>query len=250
MRLFQLAFENENVNQSKQNSEIEVAVYGKITDPEGLKHAAEVIQQEQIESEFFNGVRCRVRKETKGTETSYTFTYKVKQEDNDVVQSNKEFNIAVDQDFFEGFRNVAKKRLKKTRYVFYSKLVELTLIKEGGAKSVVTLPQVKYEVDVYNKKDGTTSEWCKIDVELDAILPTIGKETEGKSTRVIVKVSHLPFKPVENMLGKSDNPEQKALMGKIWDTEWNLPPFDEEVKAQPVSQPVAAQPLPSQGVEP
>jgi hypothetical protein len=121
--------------------------------------------------------------------------------------------------------------------VFYSKLVELSLIKEGGSKTVVTLPQIKYEVDVYTKKDGTVSEWCKIDVELDSILPLINKETGGKPARIIIKVSHLPFKPVDSMLGSSQVHEHKKIMSRIWDTEWNLPPFDEVSTSQSMSQP-------------
>lgn len=242
MKLFQMAFEEAAVNQSKKNSEIEVAVFAKMTDIEGLKQASEVIEQEQIESEFFNGTRCRVRKETKNSESTYVFTYKLKQEGDHLLQANQEFSVLVDKDFFEGFRHMGKKRLKKTRYVFPSKSVELTMVKEGGVKTVVTLPELKYEVDVYTKKDGTASEWCKIDIELDAVLPIIGKETEGKPTRVIIKVAHLPFKPVDSMLSRTDNAEHKTLIGKIWDTEWNLSPFEEEVKEEAVAQPPADEP--------
>jgi len=250
MKLFnmlQLAFEDDTVNQSKLNSEIEVAIYAHITNPEGLKQASEVIEQEQIESEFMNGVRCRVRKEIRNTETSYTFTYKVKKGGDKALQNNTEYNIAIDQDFFEGFRNVAKKRLKKSRYVFHSKSVEMKLVKEDGSTTVIVLPNLTYEVDVYKKKDGTESEWCKIDVELDNILPLINEKSEGKPVRVILKVSHLPFKPEKSMLGSSQVSAEKELMGKIWDNEWNLPPFDETPEAQKVSQPAQAQPLPTQG---
>jgi hypothetical protein len=237
MKLFKAVFEEADVNQSKKNSEIEVAVFAKMTDPEGLKQASEIIEQEQIESQFFNGTRCRVRKETKNSETTYTFTYKLKQEGDELLQSNQEFSVLVDKDFFEGFRHMGKKRLKKTRYVFPSKSVELTMVKEDGVKTVVTLPELKYEVDVYTKEDGTTSEWCKIDIELDAVLPIIGKETEGKSTRVIIKVAHLPFKPVGAMLSRTTNVEHKAVIGKIWDTEWNLTPFDQKVKEEVTTEP-------------
>jgi hypothetical protein len=250
MKLFNmlhLAFEDDIANQSKLNSEIEVAIYAHITNPEGLKQASQVIEQEQIESEFMNGVRCRVRKEVKNTETSYTFTYKVKKDGDKALQNNTECNIAIDQDFFEGFRNVAKKRLKKSRYVFHSKSVEMKLVKEDGSATVIVLPNLTYEVDVYKKKDGTESEWCKIDVELDTILPLINEKSEGKPVRVILKVSHLPFKPEKSMLGSSQVPAEKELMGKIWDNEWNLPPFDETAETQKVAQPTQTQPLPTQG---
>lgn len=243
MKLFELAFEDEGVNQPKKNSEVEIAIYAKITDMEGLKQASEVIQQEQLESEFFNGVRCRVRKETKGTDTTYEFTYKVKKNNGAAVSSNDEYNLAIDENFFEGFRNVAKKRVKKTRYIFKSKSVEFTIIRENGERAIVTLPSITYEVDVYNKKDNTTSTWCKIDVELDTILPIIGKHSEGKPVKIVVKVSHLPFKPMDSILGTTTDPDKKTVLGKIWDTEWNLPPFDTPVTQTPVPEPESAQKL-------
>jgi hypothetical protein len=215
-------------NQNKSNNETEIAIYAHIGDMNGLSHAVSTIHQEQLETEFFNGVRCRVRKEVIGTGTTYTLTYKVKQENTGVVSSNKEYNASVDSDFFEGFRHVAKKRIKKTRYIFNSRLVQFELVPTIGETVVLTLPQVIYEVDVYQKVDNTSSEWCKIDIELDGILAAIPKDLNmtSKEIKAVIKISHLPFKPIHGMLNSSENSKTKTIISKIWDEEWNLPVFE------------------------
>jgi hypothetical protein len=224
MKFFNMAMEAEETS----NKETEIALYAHIGDMEGFSHAVSSIQQEQLDSEFFNGVKCRVRKETIGTETTHTLTYKVKQKSNSALSSNIEYNLAVTPEFFEGFRHAAKKRVKKTRYLFNSKRVELKLVPAVGEPVIVTLPKITYEVDVYQKADNTPSEWCKIDVEFDSLLEAISKNVDiiDKEIKVLLKVSHLPFKPALTIMGNSKNPKDLAVINKVWDEEWKLPVFE------------------------
>lgn len=223
MKLFGGLSIAEESNDTKQNKETEVAIYAKIGNPDGLQEANSFELQEQIEGKFAKGPKSRVRKTTKDNTDTYVFTFKVKSENTEeVVRANKEFNVDVDKDFFEAFKtSIAEKFVIKTRYIFNSENVELTFMQDSEKKNIA-IPNIIYEVDVYKKPDGTLSEWCKIDVEVDNILNFLDKEHPGlKDVKLNIKISHLPFKPEEAILGTTQNEKEKAFLSDLWDNEFN-----------------------------
>lgn len=228
------------------NMETEIAIFAKIGNAEGLKEASHVEHQEQLEGNYSTQGRCRCRKITIGDDVTYEHTIKIPFGDAGAgIKSVKEITEPVSEDFYEQFRKVAEKMLKKTRYVFQS---ENSTVSAGGVES--HLPPPKYEVDVFEKPDGTTSDWVKIDVELDAILAFLNAIPNGqKEYNLTVKVSHLPFEPKGSFICGQATPEQKELMDRIWNTEFRQLPILLAPDAQPTEDP-NAEPVEAQAETP
>lgn len=209
---------------SNSNMETEFVVYAEITKPEGLRMAHAVYEQEQLEGNIGHpGQRCRVRKETRDGVIAYTFTYKLPI-DNDGMQQFIEHTTTIDEAFWNDFRHVAKKRLRKKRYEFLTQKVTFEAVIDGQ-KVMVELPELKYEVDVYFDKDGRAIKWCKIDLELDSMYRHI-KEHYGQDDRDIrlsIKYSHLPFAPEGMISNKTKDPEQLKFLSNLWEQHFNLP---------------------------
>ena len=207
------------------NPETEVAVYAKMTNASGLSEATHVEHHEQLDGPSVDGGRFRCRKTTVGDSVTYVLTMKVKSKEKawGGVNASTEFNLDVDEQFYNAFKFLSKKRLNKTRYVFHGKE---TLVSDAESNDT-PLPPVKYEVDVFHKEDGTQSQWVKIDVELDDLITKLkesGRSVDG--TTLTLKVSHLPIKPVGGFTNESATPEQKELLSNLWDNEFNLPVFE------------------------
>ena len=204
-------------HQSKE-SETEAVIYCKSGDTEGFGECDHFEHHEQLEGRFENGVKCRVRKvqpSSHSKDPKYYFTYKIK-DTSQSIDSNFEYTTEVDQAFFEGFRKVADRLLVKTRYVFKSTSVTMSLV-QGSEEKKTTIPNVLYEVDVYTKEDGHVSEWVKIDVEVDDIVEHLSEQhPDLKDFKLKIKVSHLPFKPMEVTLPDKQDPENQALLDAIW----------------------------------
>ena len=228
-------------NQATQSQETEIIVYCKIKNFDGLQKASKIETHEQLESEFKNGVRCRVRHTAKasvvatevteeGSQSnelnadSYCFTFKLKTGSKEGFESNKEYSVEVDQDFFEGFRSIAEQRLLKTRYEFASDTITLTYA-DGDEKHTIEIPDIKYEVDVYFDKNGVVCEWCKIDIEVDAILDYLAQHhPDLQNIKLNVKISHLPFEPSDTILTLSATEDQQAFVDSLWKDHFRLPP--------------------------
>ncbi len=203
-------------NQSKEEKETEIAIYCKIGDFDALEQCNRKEQQVQLEGQFSNGVKCRVRSvKEESKDIQYFFTYKLKDEDGTNVDSCSEHTVQVDLDFFNGFKKIAERMLVKTRYVFFSKDVAMT-IRKSDDDEVITIPNVEYEVDVYEMENGEICEWCKIDVEVDGILNHLSaKHPDVNGIKLNIKVKHLPFKPTEAILGTSV--ADKDTITSIWE---------------------------------
>lgn len=205
--------------------ETEVAIYCKISDIAGLNLASEILNQQQWETKFENGSRCRIRKESphnvKGWIKPPIMTIKVEFKDEvDGVDKTEEHSIEVSDDFLEGFKKVCSRVMSKVRYIFITQNVEMTY-KENGEDKSITVPNIKYEVDTYIKKDGTISEWCKIDVEIDPVLDFLKQNhPDIKAIQLNIKVSHLPFKPINPILNTSDKQKDKDFISKLWKEEF------------------------------
>jgi hypothetical protein len=213
-----VSLENEK-GDSVQKLETEIVIYSKIGEPARLQECKSKEDHIQLETTFENGTRCRVRKVTKeDAKPQFIFTFKVPTGKNEEtgLDANSEYSVDVDEDFFTGFMSVASRKLVKTRYNFLSENVTMTL-KEGDNDKDIVIPNIEYEVDVYQKADGSTSEWCKIDVEVDNIVNYIhSNHKEIQDLKLNVKVSHLPFAPSNNILSFNASDEQRIKIDEIW----------------------------------
>lgn len=231
MKLMQLIHEDvpvlETINETSQVIETEIVVYAKINNFDGLQKATQILQHEQMESSFKNGVRCRVRKEVKDNESTYEFTYKIKTSEAEGYEANREYTATVDKDFFEGFKEVAEHRLVKTRYEFESDTIQL-LYGEGEDKTIIEVPNIKYEVDVYTDQAGEVCEWCKIDIEIDPLLDYLNQHhSDLENIKLNVKITHLSFEPSDAILTTAMTDEQKSFVDSLWHDHYHLKPMDD-----------------------
>lgn len=212
-RLFDLALEG--MAETTQKPETEIVVYARIGSMEGLEQCVRKERQDQLEAQFKNSLNCRVRHYV--DDDKYVFTFKVKTKNQEGLEANNEYNATVDKDFYEGFKSAASRYLKKTRYYFSSEKVVLTM-QRNDEKVIVEIPNIEYEVDVYEKEDGQPSEYCKIDIEADNIINFITtRYPDIEGFKLFVKVSHLPFQPQECIHEFKNNPDLKKQVDLIWD---------------------------------
>lgn len=201
--------------------ETEVVLYAVIGNPQGLTEADSEEEQVQLEGAFATGVRCRVRHTRRTDGEDYTFTFKLKQEAKDGgsnVQASEENNAPVDKNFFDGFRQVAERKLTKVRYIFNSKKVRLKIPNGAGEITEIEIPNIQYEVDVYQSKYPEASTLCKIDVEVDNILNFLSKEhPEIKEFNLRLALSQLPFKPENIVLANTQDDEGQSFIKHFWD---------------------------------
>lgn len=206
--------------------ETEVVVYARIGNPDGLKQAVREEKHVQLEAEFTNGTRARVRKVESGQGVQYFFTFKLKDrkdQDEQVIESSVEHTTEVDEAFFLGFHKVAFREVKKTRYVFNSQSVTLTSTKPGDENPTkISLPAVEFEVDLF---DGQPTEgaisggeiWCKIDVEVDNILAYLKvNRPELTDVKLHLGISNLPFSPQNIIQATTENAQEREQIKELW----------------------------------
>lgn len=204
--------------------ETEVALYAKIEDPESLQEADLIEDHIQVESTLISGARMRVRKITpikggpEGGADRYEITLKVPVENSAGIPSSEETTQETDRGFFEAFSNVAHRAIVKRRHVFVGRAPNIT-----GAEGVV-IPPVKYEVDLFiNPHTRKKTDWIKVDIELDEVIKALkeaGIDTTGVKQRF--NLSNLPFTSENMFSNQSATPEQKQLLGKLWETEFSI----------------------------
>ncbi len=201
------------MEEATQEQELEAVMYGKITNFEGLQQCAYKEEHEQLECRLESGVKCRVRKTTRDGKTDYVFTVKKKLESVGIGSNNMEYNTVVDKAFHETFKNACDHYFVKTRYVYLPKSVTMSVGEEA-----VDIPDVKYEVDVYQTLHGP-SEWCKLDVELNSINEVLRRpefrNVEGLNLKI--KVSNLPLGLQGTYLQGQETDEQKAFTQKLFE---------------------------------
>lgn len=213
-----MSIANEDMKASKQ-VETEIVIYSKVGEPARLQECKSKEDHVQLETTFENGTRCRVRKVIKDGKDEFFFTFKVptKVDNGTGIDANNEFTVEVGEDFFNGFQAVASRKLVKTRYNFSSENVTLK-VNSGSEEKAIVIPNIDYEVDIYTKTDGSVSEWCKIDVEVDNIIDYIhNNHREIGDVNLNIKVSHLPFAPSGSILSFNASDEQRISIGKIWE---------------------------------
>lgn len=199
--------------------ETEIVIYARIGEPDGLKAADSIEEQEQVELKIEGMGKIRVRKTTSGGVTSYEQT--VKRDIKDKVgglDSQLENNIPIDAAFYEAFKSLGKTMMKKTRYIFKSKNVTMGITADGKIGTSVQLPEVLYEVDVFRIDSGNICAWCKIDIEVDRLETFITQNyPDLKNIKMNIKVSHLPFKPEQCFIdtGKLE-PDMVEFLDELW----------------------------------
>lgn len=198
--------------------EIEAVFYCDIGDPAGLGQADQVIKQEQCETEFANGSRARVRRSEEEGRISYEMTMKSKElSAGGPVQETIETTTPISKDFYTVFRSNAKHRLDKTRYVFNSKSVVMSIRKPEGGMSEVQLNNIAYEVDVYRNAEGKIIGFCKVDVEVHQLLAQLKEKFPDEMPGGIhIKLSHLPFKPQNIIDATKRTEEEAAKIDEFW----------------------------------
>lgn len=214
------SFEEEQ-NTTTKKPETELVVYARIGNLEGLKSALRKEHHEQVDSKFVTGERVRMRKTIDDKGTRYELTMKkALDESNGVVLRHDEYTQEVDSGFYEAFKNIAGTSISyKDRYVFTPKQ---TTIVGGGLDDVsnkdgivIDVPLIQYEVDVFTDAEGQIKGWCKVDVELDGINSYLEQHyPDIKDTRFTVKISSLPFEPL-NILTGTDEEKQQTIQ-KLW----------------------------------
>lgn len=203
--------------------EKEIAIYCKLKNKDGLKEAASTERHYQYMGSFTDGDKCRIRETiTSKGDKSFLFTVKTKAEESDQFDSNIETSITVDEHFADVFKNSAKLHVHKNRYVFHGDAVKLSF-KENDQVREIKLPDIKYEVDVFETKDRSESEWVKIDIELTTVLDFISKNhPDLDKINLTVKISHLPIEPTDAIIDFTATEENKAFIDKLWQQVYNV----------------------------
>lgn len=202
------------------NTEREITIYARVGDPSGLDQADAVEQHEQWEVRFpTTGEnapkrRARVRETVSNGVSRFDETIKIDIEGETAVQSTVEVTTPIEADYFRAWKkHIGDRGVLKTRYTFHAKKVVVTI--EGRE---VEIPDIKYEVDIFRTESGERSRWCKIDVEIDSLLEFLDRKgISFDDVEMVVKVTHLPFKPEQCFLHGTGNEDHDQSVKKFWD---------------------------------
>lgn len=207
---------------STTSEETEITLYARIDDPESLQEAELIEDHIQFESTLVSGARQRVRKITpvKGSSSTadrYEVTLKVKRPNDGGVASSNETTQETDRGFYLAFADVAARGIVKRRYKFIGKPPIIS-----GIDKDIVLPAVVYEIDQFTiPGTGEKSNWIKIDIEIDGILKALKEQgIDASSVRQKFDISNLPFTGHDMFSAASADPEQKAILDKLWEEEF------------------------------
>lgn len=173
--------------------EKEVVMYARIGNREGLNQAASSMKQIQAQ---LMGPRSRIRiryEEKDGQPPTCVMTTK-KPVDHNGTQVMKETNADVSKEALEVFMISCDQVFYKTRYEFP---IERATLLTKDLRAEIEVTDLKFEVDVFTV-NGKESEWCKIDVEVQALIPQLeakGLKLSDVELNLNVKISGLPFQP-------------------------------------------------------
>lgn len=200
-------------------SEEEITIYAKIGNVEGLSQASLMEQHEQAEIKSDIG-RIRIRKTTRnGRVPIYDLTTK-KPIKVGATAKNRERTKSITEDIYNVFMDVCPTFMAKTRYTFKS---EQLRVKRGDLDAVIKTKEFNFEVDVFTKADGTISNWCKIDIEVDKIAE-IMKENNitVEEIKLIAVISKLPFAPDNIVIddGSKSDPDKQELLKELFNSEF------------------------------
>lgn len=194
--------------------EQELCFYARIENFDGLSDAVSI--ENHVQAEYRVGDsknKVRVRSTEKNGQVRYEETAKIYFE-KDGMLACEEHSTDITEEFFNAWMKLYQVTcVKKRRYIFLSKQVTL----EYDGKSF-TLPEVKYEVDVFLNKDGLRYKWCKIDIEIQGLLETLKEQhVDVKDFEAKVALSKLPFDPKDAFSAVTDDQEKKDFAKQLWD---------------------------------
>ncbi len=175
-----------------QENEKEVVLYARIGKAEGLQQATTWIKQ--IQGQIM-GPRCRIRvrrEEFPDGTVTYEMTTK-KPVSYEGTQVMKESTTQITEDAFKIFVGACDQVFDKTRYIFP---IEKATILTKDMQAQVEIEGLKFEVDVFNTPGKSEQDWCKIDVEVQTLLPQLNAKglTLG-DVDLNLKIKGLPFEP-------------------------------------------------------
>lgn len=202
----------------KKESEIEI--YARITNFAGLDEARTFEHHEQYELKSEqpstgNKGKFRVRKVTSaGGSITYEFTTKVKQSEHGIA-INVEETSEISESHFHAARSLATSMMEKTRYFFPVRNVKFRMT--GEHERFITVPTITFEVDVFPGKHGDTTQWCKIDLELDSLLAEIDTLPEKVDLiNLKVNTANIPLGLQDAFIGHLATPEQQSNLDELF----------------------------------
>lgn len=208
--------------------ETELVIYAKLDSFDYLDALNTYRDFIQLEASLGASQHCRCRSETtviKGQaqqETPvYEFTVKTNGKRSNTVSNKIEYNFKVDQDLFEYFQNTAEGRQIKKRYTFKVKDYEVTATVNGQEDTPVIIPELLFEIDVFEKSNGYRSPWVKIDIELNEAFKYLeNKYRQISNISFTVRLKTLPFILHSGFIEKTASREQKEMLDNLWSYEF------------------------------
>lgn len=187
----------------KDQTEEEIVIYAKIGNMEGLQQASFVEQHDQAELKSPVG-KVRVRKTTRnGRNPIFDMTNKITISVG-ATKKDREKTKSINEEIYNMFMEACPTFMSKTRYVFKC---EQLRIKRGDMEATIKTSDLVFEVDVFTKSDGTVSEWCKIDLEIDKIKDImLENNITVNQIKLVASISALPFEPNTIVV---DSPNEK-----------------------------------------
>lgn len=208
-----------DISKTDVSTETEIVIYSEIGDMTGLDLADSKETHFQIESNFVNGNKTRVRKTIKNDQVNYIFTIKIKDK-NSQISKCEELNLDVDETFFNTFFKTSDRIVQKYRYTF-NKEIKLSI----NGKEII-IPNIDYQVDVFFKKGYgvkgcTICDWCKIDIEIDKINEYLESNYPNEeNVKLAINISELPFKPKKSIVSSDCTDTKKQKIKELWDNEF------------------------------
>ena len=203
------------------DEETEAVIYGRMIDPSELSNCISSIDMTQLQATLGKDKRCRCRYEKVGEAETYTHTVKVKKVGEVGIPVNTEYNFPVDASFFEYFKSLSEEYHVKKRYMFKLEHPTFEVTTPDGIVSLV-VPDLICEVDVFEKEDGSITDWCKIDIELDSTLGHIENiYPEATKANLLVTYNMLPIRLANAFLDSNATDEQKETKKNLWDNEFS-----------------------------
>lgn len=198
-------------------AETELVLFAKFNNFKGFSEAAQKIKLWQYVAKLGEHNTCRVRRDNSTGKFKNTYTFKLTKVTSDNSQQRMEYNVAVDDDFLEGFKTLAFKLEDKIRYVFKVKDIPIQFMVNGKIINKV-IDEVIYEIDLFLNNTGVITDWCKIDIELDSIKKKLnGKYDENVEKQILENIKTLPFEPTDIFL--ENDPDYKELREKVYSSQ-------------------------------
>lgn len=198
-------------------AETELVLFAKFNNFKGFSEAAQKIKLWQYVAKLGEKNTCRVRRDNSTGKFKNTYTFKLTKVTSDNSQQRMEYNVAVDDDFLEGFKTLAFKLEDKIRYVFKVKDIPIQFMVNGKIIDKV-IDEVIYEIDLFLNNTGVITDWCKIDIGLDSIKKKLnGKYDENVEKQILENIKTLPFEPTDIFL--ENDPDYKELREKVYSSQ-------------------------------